>query len=163
MNQGYIWGLFRKKWRPKIRCYCPFKASFWFPQKQTVLKILLIAFLNHPELKKRDKKVVKLAGDDRELRNCGSQILKVRNRSSATFFSPQFRNRFCCPQYCGIAEVRTKIADVHLCPYALTGMPCGIITNIMNAVSTSRIFFILGEVASWQVSSANIEMCVGCH
>jgi hypothetical protein len=28
---------------------------------------------------------VKLAGDGRELRNCGSQILKVRNRSSATF------------------------------------------------------------------------------
>ncbi len=30
------------------------------------------------------------------------------------FFSPQFRNQFGCPQYCGIAEVRTKIADAHL-------------------------------------------------
>jgi hypothetical protein len=48
------------------------------------------------------------------LQNCGSQILKVRNRSSATFFSPQFRNRIGSPQYCGIAEVRTKIADAHL-------------------------------------------------
>jgi hypothetical protein len=53
-----------------------------------------------------DKKVGELAGDCRELRNCGSQILKFRNRSSATFFSPQFRNRFGCPQYCGIAEVQ---------------------------------------------------------
>ncbi len=64
---------------------------------------------------KRDKKAAELAGVCRELRNCGSQILKFRNRSSATFFSPQFRNRFGCPQYCGIAEVRTKIADAHLC------------------------------------------------
>jgi hypothetical protein len=31
------------------------------------------------------------------------------------FFSPQFRNRFGFPQYCGIAEVRTKIADTYLC------------------------------------------------
>jgi hypothetical protein len=40
--------------------------------------------------------------------------LKVRIRSSATFFSLQFRNRFGCLQYCGIAEVRTKIVDAHL-------------------------------------------------
>jgi hypothetical protein len=40
--------------------------------------------------------------------------LKVRNGTSATFFSPQFRNQFGSPQYCGIAEVRTKIADAHL-------------------------------------------------
>jgi hypothetical protein len=75
---------------------------------------LLVAFKNHPELRKREQKVVKLAGDGTDLRNCGSQILKDRNRSSATFFSPQFRNRFGCPQYCGIAVVRTKIADAHL-------------------------------------------------
>jgi hypothetical protein len=61
------------------------------------------------------KKVAELAGDCRESQNCGSQILKVCNRSSATFFSPQFRNRFGCPQYCGIAEVRPKIADAQLC------------------------------------------------
>ncbi len=73
--------------------------------------------LKHPELRKRDCKVEELARDCRELRNCGSQILKVRNRSSATFFSPQFRNRFGSPQYCGIADVRTKIADAHLCKY----------------------------------------------
>jgi hypothetical protein len=48
-----------------------------------------------------------LAVDCRELRNCGSQILKVRNRTSATFFSPQLRDGFGCPQYCGVAEVRT--------------------------------------------------------
>jgi hypothetical protein len=63
------------------------------------------------KLRKRNYKVGELAGDCRELRNCGSQILKVRNRSSAT---PQFRNRFGSPQYCGVAEVRTKIADAHL-------------------------------------------------
>jgi hypothetical protein len=34
---------------------------------------------------KRDKKVAELGGDCRELRNCGSQILKFRNRGSATF------------------------------------------------------------------------------
>ncbi len=45
------------------------------------------------------------------MRNCGSQILKIRNRSSATFFCPQLRNRFGCPQYYGVAEVRTDIAD----------------------------------------------------
>jgi hypothetical protein len=61
---------------------------------------------------------VKLGGDGTELQNCGSQILTVRNRSSATFFSPQFRNQIACPQYCGIVEVRTKIADAHLCPHA---------------------------------------------
>jgi hypothetical protein len=57
---------------------------------------------------KRDKKVVELAGDYGELWNCGSQIFfKVRNRSSATFLNPQLRNRFGCPQYCGVAEVLT--------------------------------------------------------
>jgi hypothetical protein len=56
------------------------------------------------------------------LRNCGSQNLRVRNRRSATFFSPQFRNRFGSPQYCGIAEVRTKIADAHLCYSVLREM-----------------------------------------
>jgi hypothetical protein len=39
------------------------------------------------------------------LRNCGSQILKVRNRSFATFFSLQLRNRFGCLQYCGVADL----------------------------------------------------------
>ncbi len=71
--------------------------------------------LKHPEPRKMYDKVGELAEDCREMRNCGSQILKVRNGSSATFFSPQFRNRFGSPQYCGIAEVRTKIADAHLC------------------------------------------------
>jgi hypothetical protein len=28
----------------KIPCYCPYKASFWFPEKQTVLKIYLVVF-----------------------------------------------------------------------------------------------------------------------
>jgi hypothetical protein len=32
--------------------------SFWFPEKQTVLKIFLVDFLNHPELRKRYQKVV---------------------------------------------------------------------------------------------------------
>ncbi len=36
-------------------------------------------------MRKRDKKVAKLAGDYGELRSCGRQILKVRNRTSATF------------------------------------------------------------------------------
>ncbi len=66
------------------------------------------------------KNLVLLARDS-ELRNCGSQILKVRNGSSATFFSPQFRNGFGSPQYCGIAELRTKIADAHL--WHLRGTP----------------------------------------
>jgi hypothetical protein len=30
-----------------------------------------------------------------------------RNRSSAALFSPQLHNRFGCPQYYGVAEVRT--------------------------------------------------------
>jgi hypothetical protein len=38
----------------KKACYCPFKASFLFPEKQTVLKLFLNDFLNHPELRKRD-------------------------------------------------------------------------------------------------------------
>ncbi len=48
------------------------------------------------------------------MQNCGSQNLKVHNRSSATFFSLQLRNRFGCSQYCGVVEVRTKIADAQL-------------------------------------------------
>jgi hypothetical protein len=40
----------------------------------------LVDFHNHPELRKRDQKVVKLAA---ELWNCGSPILKVYNGSSA--------------------------------------------------------------------------------
>jgi hypothetical protein len=54
---------------------------------------------------KRDEKVAEMAGDCGELRNCGSQILKVRNRSAATMFSPQFHNRFFYPQYCGGADL----------------------------------------------------------
>ncbi len=95
-------------------CYCLFKTSSWFPWKKMLLKIFLVDFLKRPELRKRDKKVAELAGDCRELWNCRSQILNIRNRSSTTFFSPQFRNCFGCPQYCGIAEVRTKIADAYL-------------------------------------------------
>jgi hypothetical protein len=95
---------------------CPFNASFWFPWKQTIVYIVSGWFAKDPELKKkRYYKVGELAGDCKELRNCGSQILKVRNGTSSTFFSPQFRNLFGSPQYCGIAEVRTKIADAHLC------------------------------------------------
>jgi hypothetical protein len=54
---------------------------------------------------KKDEKVAELAGDCGELRNCVSQILKVHNRNTATFFSPQLRNRFGCPQYCGGADL----------------------------------------------------------
>jgi hypothetical protein len=39
---------------------------------------------------------------------CGSQILKVRNRSSATFFSPQLRNRFGRLQNCGGADLNCE-------------------------------------------------------
>jgi hypothetical protein len=35
------WGKYR--WS-KISCYCPFKASFWFPVKQRIPKILLVDF-----------------------------------------------------------------------------------------------------------------------
>jgi hypothetical protein len=69
-------------------------------------------------------KVGELAGDCRELGNCGSQILKVRNHSSATFFSPQFRNQIGSLQYCGIVEVRTKIADAHLWCLGVGGCRC---------------------------------------
>jgi hypothetical protein len=41
--------------------------------------------------------------------------LKICNYSSATFFSPQFRNLFSGPQYCGNAEVQTKVLNGHLC------------------------------------------------
>jgi hypothetical protein len=55
---------------------------------------------------KKDEKVAELAGDCGELWNCGSQ-----KRSAIAipqlFFSPQFCNRFGCPQYCGVADVRT--------------------------------------------------------
>jgi hypothetical protein len=30
------------------------------------------------------------------------------------FFSLQFHNQFGCPQYCGIADMPSKIADAHL-------------------------------------------------
>ncbi len=75
----------KNRWQ-KISCYCPFNTSFWFPLKQTIVKIVFGWFLKHPKPRKMDYKVGELAGDRRELRNCGSQILKVRNRSSATFF-----------------------------------------------------------------------------
>jgi hypothetical protein len=72
---------------------------------------LLVAFKNHLELRKRDYKVVKLAGDGTELRNCGSQILKVRNRNSATFL---VRNAAIDLVVRNIAEMRTEIVDAHL-------------------------------------------------
>jgi hypothetical protein len=28
----------------KISCYCPFKADFWFPEKQKVITIFLVDF-----------------------------------------------------------------------------------------------------------------------
>ncbi len=64
-------------------------------------------FLNPSWAAEKELDVAELAGDCWKLRNCGSQIIKVRNCSSAIFFSPQFRNRFGSPQYCGVAEVRT--------------------------------------------------------
>ncbi len=42
------------------------------------------------------------------MRNCGSQILKVRDRSSATFFSPQLRNQYGGLQYCGVADLNCR-------------------------------------------------------
>jgi hypothetical protein len=65
----------------------------------------LLLKLACPEEKGQES--IGLAGDCGKLRNCGSQIFKVGNHSSATFFSPQLRNRFGCPQYCGVAEVQT--------------------------------------------------------
>jgi hypothetical protein len=56
------------------------------PDKETVLQNVFIDFKNHPELRKKDLKVAELAGDCGKLRNCVSHILKVCNRSSATFF-----------------------------------------------------------------------------
>ncbi len=59
------------------------------PEKETVLQNFFIDFKNHPELRKKDLKdlkVTELAGDCGKLWNCISQILKVCNRSSATFF-----------------------------------------------------------------------------
>ncbi len=47
MNQESIWGRFmrRKKIRgQKSRATVPFKASFWFPQKQAILKLFLVDF-----------------------------------------------------------------------------------------------------------------------
>jgi hypothetical protein len=38
-------------------------GKFFFLEKQTVLKIFLVDFYNHPELRKRDWKVAELAGD----------------------------------------------------------------------------------------------------
>ncbi len=35
------------------------------------------------------------------------------------FFSPQFWNQCGCPQYCGIAEVQTKIVDAHLWQFSV--------------------------------------------
>jgi hypothetical protein len=34
----------KKNWKSKISCYCPFKESFLFPEKQTVLRIFLVDF-----------------------------------------------------------------------------------------------------------------------
>ncbi len=56
------------------------------PEKETVVQNFFIDFKNHPELRKKALKVAELAGDCGKLRNWVSQILKVRNRSSATFF-----------------------------------------------------------------------------
>jgi hypothetical protein len=44
----------KKNQRWKILSYCTFKARFCFPEKQAVLSIFLVDFLNHPELRKRD-------------------------------------------------------------------------------------------------------------
>jgi hypothetical protein len=96
-----------KNQRSKLLCYCPFKASFRFPEKQRILKIFFFLLLKPSWAEEKGQERSGLAGDCGKLRNCGSQILKVRNHSSATFFSPQLRNRFGCPQYCGVAEVRT--------------------------------------------------------
>jgi hypothetical protein len=66
-------------------------------------------FLNPSWAEEKELDVAELAGEGWKLRNCGSQIMKVRNRSSTTFFSPQLRNRFGSPQYCEVTEVRTKL------------------------------------------------------
>jgi hypothetical protein len=55
---------------------------------------------------------VELAENCGELWNCGSQIFTVHNHSSATFFSPQLRNRFGCLQYCGVADSTCAILKV---------------------------------------------------
>ncbi len=103
-----------KNQRSKISCYCPFQESFRFPEKQRILKIFFVDFWNHLEMRKRDKKVADWQGDCGKLRNCGSQILKVCNHRSATFFSPQLCNRSGCPQYCGVADLNCG------CPPLLT-------------------------------------------
>ncbi len=50
-----------------------------------------------------------------------SQILKVRNRSSAFFFSPQLRNRFGCPQYCGVGDLNCGCPLLVICIRRNTG------------------------------------------
>ncbi len=61
-------------------------SKFWVSRETVSSTNIFGWFLNHPELRKKDQKVAELAGDCREMRNCGSQILKVCNRSSAPFF-----------------------------------------------------------------------------
>jgi hypothetical protein len=47
-----------------------------------------MGLIHEKKLQAKNLKGGELAGDCRELRNCGSQILKVCNGSSATFFNP---------------------------------------------------------------------------
>jgi hypothetical protein len=79
------------------------------------LKIAIGCFIKHPELRKRD------CTESRETGRRLHRVAELRKSKFEgpqsqfrNFFSPQVRNRFGSPQYCGIAEVQTKIADAHL-------------------------------------------------
>ncbi len=114
MTQESIWGWFmKKKSEAKNLVLLSLKTSLGFHRNRQ-FKNIFGWFLKTTELRKRDKKVVELAKDCRvvALRKSNFEGLQSQFRN---FFSPQFCNHFGCPQYRGIAEVRTKIVDAHLC------------------------------------------------
>ncbi len=88
----------------KYRATVPLRQVFGFQRNRGFYKYFFL-LLKSAWAEEKGQESSGLAGDCGKLRNCGSQIFKVRNPNSATFFSPQLRNRFGCPQYCGVADL----------------------------------------------------------
>jgi hypothetical protein len=85
---SYFWSccgirlIHEKKSEKKILCYCPFNTSFWFPEKQTVVKILLVDF-----------KIILSWGKGIESSSAGKRLRKISELRKSNFEGPQ--SQFC--------------------------------------------------------------------
>ncbi len=108
MTQGFIWGWFTKKQKPKILCYCLFKIISIFSTAKNMLKIAEVkrsscGLQKKLQLRLRSNISLKVAacdcgGASFKLRNCDCGLKKKLRVPTSAYW--------CCPLNCSTTPIQ---------------------------------------------------------